>query len=134
MKEKAARQQYLSPLEEKALVKYLLRMSSNGYPLPVHMLRSPANDRPTRKIANSPGKNWPQAFYKRHPELKPKRVKALDWKRHDDIIHSKVTRWFDIIGQELHDPVVRPENVYNMDKTGVMLVESQIISGCLIGS
>jgi hypothetical protein len=26
-----------------------------------------------------------------------------------------------VIGKELHDPVILPENVYNMDKTGVML-------------
>lgn len=33
--EKAAKQQYLTPQEEKALVSYALRMSRNGYPLPV---------------------------------------------------------------------------------------------------
>jgi hypothetical protein len=30
------------------------------------------------------GKNWPQGFYKRYPELKAKRVKALDWARHKE--------------------------------------------------
>ncbi|OCK89446.1 DDE-domain-containing protein [Cenococcum geophilum 1.58] len=67
------------------------------------------------------GKNWPQAFYKRHPELKSKRVKALDWNRHDKNIYDKVTHWFKVIGKELHDPVILLENVYNMDETGVML-------------
>jgi hypothetical protein len=68
-----------------------------------------------------PSKNWPQGFYKRHPELKAKRVKALDWARHDHNIHDKVLQWFTPIGKELHDPAIVPGNVYNMDETGVLL-------------
>jgi hypothetical protein len=29
--------------------------------------------------------------------------------------------WFSIIGKELHEPAIVPENVYNMDETGVLL-------------
>jgi hypothetical protein len=87
--DKAAKQQYLTPSEEKALLDYVLRMSERGYPLPVKFLRSlvlvitrqrssafqtPAVDDGVR----SPGKNWSQGFYKRHPELKARRVKALN--------------------------------------------------------
>jgi hypothetical protein len=39
-REKAQRQQYLTPAEEKALVSYLSRMSENGFPIPVKYLRS----------------------------------------------------------------------------------------------
>jgi hypothetical protein len=39
-REKAAKQQCLTPQEEKALVNYALRMSQNGYPIPVKFLRS----------------------------------------------------------------------------------------------
>ena|SRR5437763_10543400 len=37
--EKDKRQQYLTPSEEKALIEYLLRMSRNGFPVPVKHLR-----------------------------------------------------------------------------------------------
>lgn len=30
-------------------------------------------------------------------------------------------QWFTVIGRELHDPASVPENVYNMDETGVLL-------------
>jgi hypothetical protein len=30
-------------------------------------------------------------------------------------------QWFAVIGKELHDPAIVPENVYNMDETGVLL-------------
>jgi hypothetical protein len=29
--------------------------------------------------------------------------------------------WFEVIGKVLQDPAILPENVYNMDETGVML-------------
>jgi hypothetical protein len=81
MTEKAGSQQYLTPREGNALVGYILRMSERGYLLPVKFLHSlalvitrqrsstfqmPAPDDRVRP----PGKNWPQVFYKRHPELK----------------------------------------------------------------
>jgi hypothetical protein len=30
-------------------------------------------------------------------------------------------QWFAVIGKELYDPVIVPENVYNMDETSVLL-------------
>jgi hypothetical protein len=59
------------------------------------------------------GKNWPQGFYKRHPKLKTRRVKTLDWNRHDHSIYNKVVHWFAVIGRELQDPTILQENVYN---------------------
>jgi hypothetical protein len=130
-REKAARQQYLTPQEEKALVAYALRMSRNGYPIPVKFLRFLAHVIARQRSSAScvhatdavkpPGKNWPQGFYKRHPELKSRRVKALDWSRHDHNIYDKVVEWFTVIGKELNDPAILQENVYNMDETGVLL-------------
>ena len=116
-------------MEEKTLVKYLLRMPNNGYPVPVKYLRSLAfiiaRQRPSRSTMDvaidPPGKNWSQAFHTRHPELKPRKVKAVDWNRHDNIIYDKITHWFEVIGKELHYPVIVPENIHNMDETGVML-------------
>jgi hypothetical protein len=32
-----------------------------------------------------------------------------------------MTHWFEVIEKVLQDPAVIPENVYNMDETGVML-------------
>jgi hypothetical protein len=42
VEEKAKRQQYLTPSEEKALMEYSLRMSNNGFPIPINYLRSVA--------------------------------------------------------------------------------------------
>lgn len=130
--DKAVKQQYLTPCEEKALVAYVLRSAQNGYPLPVKALRALAMVIKRQRSSvfcgtlahedvRPPHVNWPQAFYKRHPELRARRVKPLDWARHDRHIHDKVVEWFDVVGQELRREDVHPENVYNMDETGVLL-------------
>lgn len=134
-RQKAIHQQYLTPQEEKALVDYVLRCADNGYPLPVKALRAlafvirrrrrlqphePANNDSLRP----PSKNYPSWLYKRHPELRARRLKAIDWVRADENIHEKIVHWFSVIGNELSNPEVVPENVYNMDETGVLLGHS----------
>lgn len=50
----------------------------------------------------------------------------MAWERHEKNIYDKITHWFEVVGKVLQDPAVLPENVYNMDETGVML--------CVLGS
>lgn len=124
---KAQRQQYLTVEEEKALALFLLLMSSFGQPVRIKYVPMLAfsiarrRSTTTNKPIKPPGKNWARAFEKRHPELKARRVKSIDWKRHENNIYDKTVEWFQIIGKVLQDAAVLPENVYNMDETGVML-------------
>ncbi len=67
--------------------------------------------RPIVNDIKPPGENWPQAFYKRHPELIAMRMKAIDWDRHDRHIYNKVIDWFTVIGKELASPAVLAENI-----------------------
>jgi hypothetical protein len=77
----------------------------------------PITDRPLKP----PGRNWAKVLENRHPELKVRRVRALDWNRHKTNTYEKITHWFKVIRKVLQDPAILEENVYNMDKTGVML-------------
>jgi hypothetical protein len=126
MKEKAQSQEYLNPCEVKAVIEFLLQMANLGQPVRIKHIPSiafsatrhrPLSDRPPKP----PGRNWARDFEKRYPQLKARRVKALDWNRHEKNIYNKITHWFEVIGEVLQDPNVRPENVYNMDETGVIL-------------
>ncbi len=124
--EHAQSQQYLTPEEEKAMVRFLLLMSSLGRPVRIKFIPSLAfsiarKRSTTSKPIKPPGKNWPRAFEKRHPELRARRVRAIDWKRHEINIRDKIVEWFEVIQKVLRDPAIRPKNVYNMDETGVML-------------
>lgn len=60
-------------------------------------------------------------FYRRHPELKACRLKAIEWSGHDHSIQGKITEWFNVIGKEPRDQTNLTENAYRMDETGVLL-------------
>jgi hypothetical protein len=120
--EHAQSKQYLTPEEETAIVKFLLLMSNLGHPVRIKFLPSLAVSIARRRSSvttndpiKPPGKNWPRAFEKRHPELKARRVKSIDWKRHENNIYYKIKEWFEVISEVLQDPEIQPENVYNMD-------------------
>jgi hypothetical protein len=126
IEENAQSQQYLSPWEEDALVKFLLQMSDLGQPVRIKFIpllafcvarQRSEQGRPLKP----PNKNWARAFEKRHPDTQARRVTALDWNRHEKNTYWKISHWFEVIGRLLQDPAVLAENVYNMDETGVML-------------
>jgi predicted nucleic acid-binding Zn-ribbon protein len=89
IQQRAMKQQYLSPQEETALVSSLLGMMRNGYLFSAKFIRNLAYDmalqRPSvsqipatdRSNVLSPEKNYPQAFFKRYPELKTMRMKIF---------------------------------------------------------
>ncbi|KAF2647103.1 DDE-domain-containing protein [Lophiostoma macrostomum CBS 122681] len=121
---KAQSQQYLYPYEENALVEFLLHQSTLGRPVRMKHIPSlafsatrhrPPADRPLKP----PGVNWTKGLERRRPELVARKNRPQDWNRYN--IYDKVSHWFEVIGKELHDSTVLPENVYNMDETGVML-------------
>ena len=58
-----------------------------------------------------PNKNWAKAFENRHPELKSRKVKALDWQRHEKNIYHKIENWFEVIGEVWDDSDILKENV-----------------------
>ncbi|KAF2679035.1 hypothetical protein K458DRAFT_284234, partial [Lentithecium fluviatile CBS 122367] len=94
--DKAQSQQYLTPWEESALLKFLLQMSDLRQPVRIKFIpflafvatrQRPTTNRPLKPL----GKNWAKAFEKRHPETAARRVMALDWNRHDKNIAAKIT-------------------------------------------
>ncbi|KAF2827734.1 hypothetical protein CC86DRAFT_290245 [Ophiobolus disseminans] len=123
---KAQSQQYLRSWEEDAPVRFLLQMADLDQPVRVKFVPSLAfciarHRAEATRPSKPPGKNWARAFEKRHPNMHARRVKALDWNRHERSIYWKMSHWFDVIGELLQDPSIRAENVYGMNKTGVML-------------
>jgi hypothetical protein len=100
--------------------------SELGHPVRIKFLPSiafsVARQRPSPKKPNKlPGQKWARCFAKRHPEIKARTVKPVNWKRHEKYTYGKMAHWFEVIEKVLQDPAVVPENVYNMDETGVML-------------
>ncbi|GAB1729805.1 hypothetical protein NU195Hw_Modified_186t2 [Hortaea werneckii] len=126
IEEKAQSQQHLKPFEERAMTDFILQISDLGTPVRIKytpsLAFSVARHRPeSNRPLKPPGKNWAKALQKRHPELQARKFKVLDWDRHEKNIIPKIEHWFEVIGQVLADPNIKPENVYSMDETGVML-------------
>ncbi|KAF1947026.1 hypothetical protein EJ02DRAFT_335016, partial [Clathrospora elynae] len=98
--------QYLTPEEEKAIVKFLSLMSSVGHTVQIKIIYSLAlsiarRRSTTTKPIKPPVKKWARAFERRNPELKAKRVRAIDWKRHENNIYNKIVERFEVIGKAL---------------------------------
>ena len=86
-KAKHGNQQYLSPADEKALVDFLLRISTGGSPIRIKYIPSLAFCIAHRRVSNwpteLPSKDWPQASRRRHPETKSRNNKSMAWERHN---------------------------------------------------
>jgi hypothetical protein len=46
---------------------------------------------------------------------------VIPLEKDDPHIYDKIVEWFSSIAQELSNPQILMENIYNMDETGVML-------------
>jgi hypothetical protein len=119
-------QQYLTPAEEKAMVDFVLQTSALGTPVRIKYIPSIAftvtHGRPEPdRLLKPPGKNWAKSLERRHPEVKARKVKALDWDRHEKNVFPKIEHWFQVLGKMLKGSDIVQESVHNMDETGVMI-------------
>jgi hypothetical protein len=124
MQAKAQKQRYLTPYEANAVVEFVLQQKAFGTPVRMKHIAAIAfsatrNRPPADRPLKPPGPNWAKAFEKHRPEIVAKKNRPQDWNRLN--IYDKVKYWFEVIGPVLYEPDVLPENVYNMDETGVML-------------
>ncbi|KAF2466528.1 uncharacterized protein BDR25DRAFT_236812 [Lindgomyces ingoldianus] len=73
----------------------------------------------TTKAIKSLSKGWPQIFESRHPDLKQRRTRAIDWNRHNNNnMYGKITQWFKVINKECYMLEIVPGNTYSIDKAG----------------
>jgi hypothetical protein len=88
------------------MVDFVLQMSNLGTPVRIKYIPSiafsvtrgrPEPDRPLKP----PGKNWAKSLEKRHPRLRARKVRALNWDRHEKNIFPKIEHWFREIGKVL---------------------------------
>ena len=116
---------YLYPWEEKALATFLAHQDALGRSVRVGYIRKMAfnlacqREDPDDRPSDPPYKGWPQAFYKRRPELDVSKQQPLDWRRFD--IYDKSVHWFEVIGPVLQRSDILPCNVWNYDETGTLL-------------
>ena len=111
-------QQILHPQQEKELVCYIERLTSQGLTPTRPMIRRFASHIAGRE----PGKCWVDRFVTRHEvDLISHWATGIDRSRHQADSQSKYTLYFDLIGSKLSQYDIEPRNIYNMDEKGFML-------------
>jgi hypothetical protein len=84
------------PKGRETLVAFLLLISNLRQPVRIKYIPSLAFSLARRrstmdKPIKPPGKNWARSFEIRQPQLKARRVRSIDWKRHEKNIYVKIT-------------------------------------------
>jgi hypothetical protein len=104
-RQRAERQQLLTLQQEKALVDNLLRLHKSGYTAHVKHLR-----------------------YFTGVLLRQRNAAvSSNWQRHVKNPRVKIEHWFTIMGKQLAKRGILPESVYNVDETGVLLSDLNIV-------
>ena len=67
------------------------------------------------------GGSWPKRFYKRHPDLKMKKIIGLEKARAKALNQFAVNEFFDMLTEVIKEYGILPGNLYNMDEKGIQL-------------
>ena len=126
-------EQYLSPTEEKILIKWILRSDSLGNPISPAFTRKLAfeirDSRPKLSSRPStfslptplPGKNWVDSLRSRHPTIKGAYTRQLEAGRVVGSSYSIIASYFDALSTLFLENSYLPDDIYNFDESGFSL-------------
>ena len=112
--------------EEEELVQWTIKMAEVGYGqckqqvcIMVKKLLD-ENGRPNPFTDNYPGKDWWNAFLKRHPEIRLRTPQAIETYRAKACTPSVMNKWYTDYEQFLlvHNLIDKPHNIWNCDESG----------------
>jgi hypothetical protein len=92
---KPTKQQNLLPGEESALVAHILRLDEQGFAPRKDQIKQAASDILAKRGKEPVGTNWTCNFIKRHPELRSRRARTFDYKRHKAEDPDAIRAWFE---------------------------------------
>jgi DDE superfamily endonuclease/Tc5 transposase DNA-binding domain len=122
--------QLLSEGEEKALARWITRLTATGYPPRHDLLREMAeeirkqrlakiNDSSIENVYYPPlGKEWVQRFLQRHPRLQTVFGITIEAARIKSASREALDHWFSEFFRVIQEKNIRLEDIYNMDETG----------------
>ncbi|SJX62712.1 related to transposase [Sporisorium reilianum f. sp. reilianum] len=120
--------QALPPAAEDVLVCHIHKQANFGFPVTLHKLKNLALQLLWQHTSNNDatlGKNWVAAFTQQHPELKSFYSRIMDAQRVLAGDPKVVEAYFDLLEETISKYNIIPNNIYNMDKTGFLLGQSQ---------
>ena len=115
-------QQLLSIEQERLLANWILVLETEGH-APTHKT---VREMAAQISKNSGGRtevgnDWTKRFMRRHPEVYTKIGQKIDALRVQNTLPDILSAWFSRVKRVLTEYKVDPENVWNMDETGIAL-------------
>ncbi|KAJ4449784.1 hypothetical protein ANN_01188 [Periplaneta americana] len=128
---KIGRKPVLPEVLENELVNYCMSMENNFYGLTVKDLRRMAFQLAIRNSIKHPfsstnkaaGRKWMRLFLKRHPQLSLRKPQPLSLARIQGFSPENVQKIFSILEPELMKVNHNPLKIYNVDETGISVVQ-----------
>jgi hypothetical protein len=119
IKEYAVDLQLLSPQQEEELMRYIIRLTEKGLPPTREMIQNFAQHVARKGVGNG----WVDRFVERNKDqLITKWTSGMDRNRHQADSGHKYSLYFDLLEWKISEYSVLPENTYNMDEKGFMIV------------
>ncbi|GBP55030.1 Tigger transposable element-derived protein 1 [Eumeta japonica] len=126
------RKPILPPELEEKLVEYILIMEAKYYGLTrmdvrrmVYQLAS-KNNLPNHFKNEVAGRAWLDLFLRRHKEVSVRKPTGTSYARVQGFNRFAVKTFFDILGAELQKRHYPPDRIFNVDETGLTIVQSKI--------
>src|SRR5450432_2106696 len=111
----------LTPIEELAIVQYILDLDSRGFPPRPQAVQEMADLLLAQRDASLVGINWTSNFINRRTELKTKFSRKYDYKRAlcEDLVI--IGDWFKLVRNMVAKYGILEEDIYNFDEAGFMM-------------
>jgi hypothetical protein len=126
--------QKLTDAEETAIEQWILSLDRRGFSPNLQMVadmanlllaqRNPVENSPVGNPVGNPvvvGKHWVPNFIKRHPVLKSKLSRCLDYKRALCNDPELINKWFKRVEDTIQQYGIVTEDIYNFDETGFQM-------------
>lgn len=111
----------LTNLEEKAIVKHIIELSTRFFPPRLRDVEDMANQLWRTRDASPVGKLWATNFIKRQPELRTRFARRYDYQRAKYEDPEVISAWFRLVWNVKAKYSILDEDIYNFDETGFMM-------------
>jgi hypothetical protein len=111
----------LTKAEELVIIQHILELDSRGFSPTLSALRDMANNLLAERGASQVGKNWPENFVKRTPELKTRFNRKYDRQRALCEDPAIISPWFDLVHNVKVKYGILDADTYNFDETGFQM-------------
>ena len=111
----------LTKREELVIIVHILDLDSRGFPPRLSAVRDMANLLLAERAASQVGKNWPENFIRRTPEVKTVYNRKYDYQRAKCEDPEIIAPWFDLVRRTIRKHGIATEDIHNFDETGFQM-------------